>query len=269
MAKQKFSSGNSDFTAGVIILLIGGVLLLKAIGFWFPFWVLSWPMILIAVGLVILARHNFQNGFGFLLLVVGAFFLVKINFGIPFEVRPYLIPAGLIVFGLYLIFKRNRDNKFFDENYFKTMNNPGPKTAPNTGSSSDSDYSYNQFTGAKNYTYTDTSDYVNAQSLFTGMQRRVVSKNFKGGKASAIFGGTEIDLTQADIQDVAMLNVEVAFGGIKLLVPPHWDLQVNMGTMFAAGIEDKRMYPNTNIDTSKVLRINGSVIFGGLEIKSY
>lgn len=265
MAKQKFSSGNSDFTAGLIILLIGGVLLLKAIGFWFPFWVISWPMILIAVGLVILARHNFQNGFGFLLLLVGSFFLVKINFGIPFELRPYLIPVGLIVFGLYLILKRNRDNKFFDESYFKSMNNPGAKTE----SSADDESGYNQFTGAKNYTYTDTTDYVNAQSLFTGMQRRVVSKNFKGGKASAIFGGTEIDLTQADIQEVAMLNIEVAFGGIKLIVPPHWDLQVNMGTMFAAGVEDKRMYPNTNVDTGKVLRINGSVIFGGLEIKSY
>lgn len=263
MAKQKFSSGNSDVTAGLIILIIGGVLLLKAVGFWFPFWVISWPMILIAVGLVILARHNFQNGFGFLLVIVGAFFLVKINFGIPFEIRPFLIPAGLIIFGLYLILKRNRDNKIFDEDYFKNMNNPNPKTGPS------SDSSYNQFTGTKNYTYTDTSDFVNAQSLFTGMQRRVVSKNFKGGKASAIFGGTEIDLTQADIQEVAMLNIEVAFGGIKLIVPPHWDLQVNMGTMFAAGVEDKRMYPNTNIDTSKVLRINGSVVFGGLEIKSY
>ena len=57
MAKRDFSSTNNDLTAGLVILIIGGVLLLRAIGFWFPSWVFSWPMVLIVI-LVFLLKLN-------------------------------------------------------------------------------------------------------------------------------------------------------------------------------------------------------------------
>ena len=260
MAKRDFSSINNDLTAGLVILIIGGVLLLKAIGFWFPSWIFSWQMILIVIGLVISAKHNFQSGFGVGLLLVGGFFLIKKNFGFPFEVEPYLIPVGLIIFGLYLIFKRSRDKERFNEDFFRNFPKGKDKMA-----TKDQD---GNFSSAQNYVYNDAGDIISAQALFTGIQKRVLSKNFKGGKASAIFGGTEIDLSHADLAPGAMLNIEVAFGGVKLVVPPHWDLQINVTNMFA-GVEDKRMYSQTPPDPSKVLKIYGSVIFGGLEIKSF
>lgn len=261
MAKRNFSSTNNDLTAGLVILIIGGVLLLKAIGFWFPSWVFSWPMILIVIGVVISAKHNFQSGFGLGLLLVGGFFLIKRNFGFPFEVEPYLIPVGLIIFGLYLILKRSRDKELFNQDFFRNF----PKE---TEKQEIKDQQGSHSAASQNYIYNDAGDVISAQALFTGIQKRVLSKNFKGGKASAIFGGTEIDLSQADLAPGAMLNVEVAFGGVKLVVPPHWDLQINVTNMFA-GVEDKRMYPQTSPDPTKVLKIYGSVIFGGLEIKSF
>ncbi|MFD2202559.1 LiaF transmembrane domain-containing protein [Shivajiella indica] len=260
MTKRGFSSTKSDLNAGLVILIIGGVLLLKAIGFWFPSWIFSWPMILIVIGLVISAKNNFQSGFGVVLLLVGSFFLIKRNFGFPFEVEPYLIPIGLIIFGLYLILKRSRDKEKFNEDFFKTFSKDSEKL---DGNPQEGNYSSHT-----NFAFNDTGDTISAQALFTGIQKRVLSKNFKGGKASAIFGGTEIDLSQADLAPGAMLNVEVAFGGVKLVVPPHWDLQINVSNVFA-GVEDKRMYPQTAPDPSKVLRIYGSVVFGGLEIKSF
>lgn len=260
MAKRGFSSTNNDLTAGLVILIIGGVLLLKAIGFWFPSWIFSWPMVLIVVGLVISAKHNFQSGFGVVLLLLGGFFLIKRNFGFPFEVEPYLFPVGLIIFGLYLIFKRKRDKEKFNEDFFKTFS-MGADKIENMDQEGD-------FSTSGNFVFNDTGDTISAQALFTGIQKRVLSKNFKGGKASAIFGGTEIDLSQADLAPGAMLNVEVAFGGVKLVVPPHWELQINVTNMFA-GVEDKRMYPQTAPDPTKVLKIYGSVVFGGLEIKSF
>ncbi|PSL04897.1 LiaF transmembrane domain-containing protein [Cecembia rubra] len=262
MAKQKFSSSNNDITAGLVILIVGVILLLKAVGFWFPVWFISWPMILIAIGLIILARHNFQNGFGFFMLLLGSFFLVRNYFGFPFELRPYLVPTGLIIFGLYLILKRSKDNKRFNEEFFKSYKKyENPSQQPFT-SSADTVLSSYQVGG-------DKSEVISAQALFTGIQRRIFSKSFKGGKTSAIFGGIELDLSQADIDGQAVLQVEIAFGGVKLVVPPHWDVQVNMGTVFAAGVEDKRIFNPSATDSNKVLKIHGSMVFGGLEIKSF
>jgi predicted membrane protein len=260
MAKRGFSSTNNDLTAGLVILIIGGVLLLKAIGFWFPSWLFSWPMVLIVIGLVVSAKHNFQSGFGLLMLLLGSFLLVKRNFGIPLELEPYLIPSGLIILGLYLILKRSKDKERFNEDFFKTFSKENDNLE---GKAQEGGYST-----SRNFAFNDTGDTISAQALFTGIQKRVLSKNFKGGKASAIFGGTEIDLSQADLTPGAMLNIEVAFGGVKLVVPPHWDLQINVTNIFA-GVEDKRMYPQTAADPGKVLKIYGSVIFGGLEIKSF
>ncbi|MCH6235942.1 LiaF transmembrane domain-containing protein [Cognataquiflexum rubidum] len=262
MAKNKFSSKNNDLTAGIIILAIGGVLLLKAIGFWFPSWVFSWPMIFIAIGVVSLIKHNFQSGFGVFMLLFGSFFLVKKELGIPDEIQPFLIPVGLIILGIFLILKRNNDRNRFTEDFFKTYN----KSDKPLGTTSDQ--SNATFAKPQGIPYTDNGDTINAQALFTGIQKRVLSKNFQGGKVSAIFGGTDIDFSQADLADGAIINVEVAFGGVKLVVPPHWDLQINVTNIFA-GIEDKRMYPQTPNDGTKVLRIYGSIIFGGLEIKSF
>ena len=83
-----------------------------------------------------------------------------------------------------------------------------------------------------------------------------------------LFRSVDIDLSQADIAETAYLDVDVAFGGVKLIVPPHWDLKIDVTNIFA-GVEDKRMYPQTSTDPSKVMVIKGSIIFGGLEIKSF
>lgn len=265
MATKNINSGNSDLTAGLIVLLVGVVLLLKALGFVFPFWLISWPMLLIVIGLVILARHNFQNGFGIFLVIFGGVALVSKYFSLPFELKPFIIPGGLILFGLYLMLKRSRDNQKFNEDFFRNYNAPKKETPelsetpiiPEAGESK------------QNFSGFDHAEVLNAQALFTGIQRRIFSKNFKGGKVSATFGGTEIDFSQADIDGEAAINLEVAFGGVKLVVPPHWDVQVNIGTVFAAGVEDKRFYNPTKVDKTKVLKIYGSVVFGGLEIKSF
>ena len=83
-----------------------------------------------------------------------------------------------------------------------------------------------------------------------------------------MFGGMEIDLSQADLGEKPVLDVEISFSGLKLILPPHWDVQLDVTNMFA-GVEDKRIYPQTTADPGKVLLIKGTVIFGGLEIKSY
>jgi hypothetical protein len=96
-----------------------------------------------------------------------------------------------------------------------------------------------------------------------------MSKNFKGGEVTSVFGGSNIDLMHADIQDQAVLKVSVAFGGLKLIVPPHWDVQLGVSNL-AAGIDDKRYGQQANTQSpEKRLILTGTVLFGGIEITSY
>lgn len=261
MAKSNYPAKNNDITVGVILVLIGGVILLRTLGIWFPSWVTTWPMIIIAVGVVISMKSNFKSGFGMFMIIFGSVALVVKNFDLPFNLFPYIIPVGLIALGIYLIIKRQSDQKSFEQSFSESMK----KFDENLGfGDTEGDSAFSGY-GSK---ASDFSDYIDAQALFTGIQRRVMSKSLKGGKISAIFGGTDIDLTQADLVDGAAINIEVAFGGVKLIVPPHWDLQINVTNIFA-GVEDKRMYqPVPNTET-KVLKLYGSVIFGGIEIKSF
>ncbi|EPA00234.1 hypothetical protein A33Q_0105 [Indibacter alkaliphilus LW1] len=262
MAKSNYPAKNNDITVGVILVLVGGVILLRTLGIWFPSWFTTWPMILIAVGLIVSIKSNFKSGFGLFMIAFGGVFLLVKNFNLPFNIFPYVIPVGLIALGIYLIIKRNSDRRIFEQSFSDSMKKfDESMTGLGSGMGTSEDFS-------GTYKSTDHADYIDAQALFTGIERRVMSKNLKGGKVSAIFGGTDIDLTQADLAEGAAINIEVAFGGVKLIVPSNWDLQINVTNIFA-GVEDKRMFQPVTSGETKTLRIYGSVIFGGVEIKSF
>jgi len=77
-----------------------------------------------------------------------------------------------------------------------------------------------------------------------------------------------LDLTQVDFSGEVILQVEIGFGGVVLLVPPHWDIRTEV-TNIAAGLEDKRLFREGGVDPNKVLVLKGTQIFGGLVIKSF
>ncbi|MBM3416907.1 MAG: hypothetical protein FJY20_10820 [Bacteroidetes bacterium] len=55
----------------------------------------------------------------------------------------------------------------------------------------------------------------------------MLSKDFKGGDIVNIFGGTEFNLSQADIKGRVTLEVTTIFGGTKLIVPSHWEVNLS------------------------------------------
>jgi hypothetical protein len=81
-------------------------------------------------------------------------------------------------------------------------------------------------------------------------------------------GGSEIDLTQADFQGRIKIDTTNIFGGTKLIVPPTWDVQSDMVAIFG-GVDDKRQISGVKLDPNKVLILDGTCMFGGIEIKSY
>jgi predicted membrane protein len=81
------------------------------------------------------------------------------------------------------------------------------------------------------------------------------------------FGGTDLNLSQSDINGVAVLDLTQVFGGTKLIVPSNWKVQSEVVAVFG-GLDDKRR-DLANPDPNKVLVLKGTCIFGGIDIKSF
>jgi hypothetical protein len=111
-------------------------------------------------------------------------------------------------------------------------------------------------------------DYIDSTCIFSGAKKVILSKNFKGGDMVNIFGGCEIDLTQADMTSPAILEVTAIFGGATLIVPSNWAIKSEAVTIFG-GIGDKRRIMPMTDGPTKTLILKGTMVFGGMEIRSY
>jgi hypothetical protein len=265
---------------GVIILGIGIVLLFRKFGLYIPDWVLTWPMILIAVGTYTLISQQFKSFFGSVVLFIGVYFLLKREFDLDLGLDQFIWPVGLIALGIYLITYKKREYKAIDEarkNWETSRKNKKDAADAEKAESAEvvEDVASSQEESAKapdsgfvRATGTAFLDRINERVIFSGVNRKLMTKDFQGGKATVIFGGLDLDLTQVDFTGIVTLDFEVGFGGVKLIVPPHWDVRTEMSNI-AAGLEDKRMFREGGVDTNKVLILKGTLLFSGLEIKSF
>jgi predicted membrane protein len=115
---------------------------------------------------------------------------------------------------------------------------------------------------------THQNDFMDVTAVFGGVKKNVLSKNFKGGDIVSFMGGSEIDMTQADFNGRIRMDVTNIFGGTKLIVPASWDIQNDITAVFG-GVDDKRKIQGVNMDTNKILILDGTCLFGGIEIRSY
>lgn len=237
---------------GLFILLIGVAFLLKATLPDIPHWVFSWQMLLIALGSFLAIKQAFTGGSLFAPLVLmsvgGAFLVPEINPDIT--IRRYVWPVVLIVLGLYFILRHIRLNNRSREE---------KKKQPSGGI---------EDATVIDETFDSKEDFIQATSIFGGTKKNVISKNFRGGNLVSIFGGTELDLTRADFTGTATIDLTTIFGGTKLVVPSHWEIKSEAAVIFG-GIEDKRSIPPSQEGTPKRLLLKGTVMFGGIDIKSY
>src|SRR5471030_1746234 len=271
---------NSKAIAGIVLLAIGAILLLHQFDdFFIPHWLFSWPMWLIFWGLIVGARTNFCKPSSFILIFLGIVFLINENFHGASHI---LWPLAIIGFGLWMILRRNTrfDNDYWKNRYknkWDWQNPAGAGSAPQNPSEPVVDY-----TSASSSSTTSSStippmgsgkygatgdDYIDAVSVFGGVKKTILSKDFKGGEIVNIFGGAELDFTQADINGRVVIDITQIFGGTKIIVPPHWQVVSDIAAVFA-GFDDKRM-KITAESTNKILVLTGVSIFAGIDIRSY
>lgn len=250
-------NNNGNIVAGFILILVGAAYVMRNMNFPFPDWIFSWPSILILAGFYTGVKHNFRNSSWIILTGLGLFFMVE-NYFPDIYLRRFMIPIFIIAAGILMILRPSR--RFYGDHF-------GEKFADNLEgrikAKAGNWQAYGSTTGQ------DSNDFININSVFSGVQRTILSKNFQGGRISCVFGGAEIDLTQADFTGTTILRLEAVFGGIKLIVPPHWQVINEIDGVFH-GVDDKRRAPaGAYNDINKSLVLKGSAVFGGIEIRSY
>ncbi|NCI46108.1 LiaF transmembrane domain-containing protein [Sediminibacterium soli] len=247
------------FWTGFIFLIAGVGLLLEKMNLGLPYWLFTWPMLCIVIGLVIGIRHGFRNPAWLILMGVGAFFLSDyivdtINF------RPYFFPVMIIAVGLLFLFRPRRKWYYRKNDTSDDFVSDAPPVTPMPAAEAEH---------AQYFDEASSLDRVDSVSIFSGVKKVVTSKNFRGGDIVCFMGGAELILSQADIQGPVVLEIFQMFGGTKLVVPPHWEIRTAEAVAIFAGVEDKRQAQAGNFDPKKVLIVKGVTIFGGIEIKSY
>ncbi|WP_139367161.1 LiaF transmembrane domain-containing protein [Sediminibacterium ginsengisoli] len=239
---NELRNNNSRFWTGLILLLVGGALLADRMGAGLPHWLLSWPMILILIGLVTGIKQGFRNLSWLVPTLLGTFFLTN-EILEDWNMKLYVWPLVIIILGILFMIRPNQNSRFCRRRR-------------------EADYWEEESANASG------DDVLNSVSVFGGAKKNISSKQFKGGEITCFMGGCEINLTQADLVGTAVIDVTVMFGGAKLIIPPHWEVRSDTVSLFA-GIEDKRPVQVGKFDPDKVIVIRGTTIFGGIEIKSY
>jgi predicted membrane protein len=242
--------------AGLVFVIAGSLFIAKQSGVLIPDWLFTWQMLLIAFGLVMGVKHAF-NGAGWLVpIIVGSVFMIQ-EFYPEFGIRIYLWPVGIILFGLMLIFKPKRMHRFRYGGRYRRRWEQHAKNWEQHADTENSSSAYN------------AEDRVDATAVFGEVKKNIISKDFKGGEVTCVFGGAEINLTQSDINGRVVIESTQVFGGAKFIVPRHWKVQSEMSAVFG-GVQDKRLIVDDSmIDHTKILVIEGTCVFGGIEIMSF
>lgn len=232
---MKEQLNNRSIWLGLIFIMTGGIWLLDnldIIDFNIPRYLISWKSFLILLGLFMIFVKG-KTEPGIVLIAIGGLFLAD-DVG-WFDVRDVwhiFWPVVIIAIGISLIMRRGAFSK-----------------------------------GAVGEKKNDI-DYIDDFTLFGGREMTVNSQNFKGGKISAMFGGSDIDLRNADLAPGRnVLDIFAMFGGVTVTVPPDWTIHVEVFSLLGGFSDGRASVLKVVPNAEKVLVVTGFVMFGGGEIK--
>jgi len=218
---------------GIVLILIGVAFIGRTLDF-FPHrimhYIFTWEMILIVLGIVFISSKE-NKSTGWILLIIGLVFWLPAVIDIPYSVRRMFWPTMLIVIGVVIIFRSTSYNRIKID--------------------------------------ASSVDFIDDVSILGGGDKVITSTNFKGGRITAIFGGSKIDLRNAQLAPGKnVLDVFCLFGGTTIIVPENWNVKHDVMSVLGGFSHKRHPNANTTIDIGKELVIKGFTMFGGGEIKS-
>lgn len=112
----------------------------------------------------------------------------------------------------------------------------------------------------------DPSAALDILQLMGGTKTIVTTADFKGGQATAVMGGCEIDLRSASMPDgrSAVLDTFAFWGGIEIKAPDDWEIVSQGNAVLGAFVNNARSLSGAK----KRLVVTGLAIMGGVEVKN-
>lgn len=226
----------SKLILAVLLICAGVLLLANNFGILPSFLynaVFSWPMLLVVIGVVQLAKHP-NKTFGLVLIAIGAFFLIPKVFPVSISFGQLFWPAIFLGIGILILLKGSLGSRGWKKEVL------------------------------------NSSEYIDEVNVFGGTERRISTKSFRGGETVNFFGGSVYDFTEAEMAEGKnVLEVVNIFGGSKFIIPSDWNIHIEVVSIFG-GFSDKRKSGiSLPENQGKELYIKGVAIFGGGEIKSF
>lgn len=215
---------------GLMIVVIGFLYLMEAVlpGFKVDAEIV-WPILIIGFSLNTLLKRKKLDMFSSVVLFIGLWFLL-LNLGcIPSCLEGIFWPILVIIAGLSIMLSALG----FESKVRKlgTVSSKG------------------------NTTYT---------GVFSGVEEKVKTKDFKGTTIYAVFGGVDLDLRDIEIKGDVVITVYCAFGGATILMPKQYNIVMNSNAIFG-GNENKCDVEYH--EKGKTIYVNCTSVFGGTELK--
>lgn len=213
---------------GITFVALGGLMLLDRAGVLDAGTIIAdwWPvMLLVLAGLELLARPSRRIAAA-VFAVLGVLLLATTTGLLTASAWALVWPTLVIGLGLWLLVRGGR------------------RSGVDGTSSHDDDF--------------------DVTAVFSGRRIASTANPLRHGNATAVFGGVEVDLAGARIDERATLEVVALFGGVDVEVPPGWRVELDGPAIFG-GLEN---HVATPVDAAApTLRITGTAIFGGVDVK--
>lgn len=242
---------------GIAIVLVGSLFLARELGVIFPEWLFTWKTLLITIGLFAGIKHGFRNAGWLVPVAIGGVYLASDLYP-ELAIRPLIWPVIIIFIGLVIIFKPHRSRHAHWRRWHRHRHRHQHRYYQQK-------YNFD-FTKAEN-TSDDSFDFV---AFMSGIKKNILTKNFRNGEVTVVFGGAKVDFSQADLDYSPTLEVTNVLGGTQLIIPANWEIRSEIVCVFG-NVEDKRpQIPAPGTDEGrKVLVLKGTIFMGGLEIRSF
>lgn len=235
--QPKRHKGNGYLVA-VIFIIVGLLFLGRNLGivdFRIFHTLVSWPMLLIVIGIASLFRKHYFGGI--ILLFIGGFFLLPRITNMDISMYRTYWPVIFILIGIMILFKRR-----------STANKNKPC--------------------GKDITHQSEDGFLESENIFGAVRHIVLDPVFRGATVKNTFAGTVIDLRRTTLEDAEVyIDIDCTFGGIEIYAPNNWYIISELKAVFG-GFNDKRYQNGESLDATHKLIIRGGLNFSGVEIKS-
>lgn len=202
-------------------------------------WNYIWPIAVFSLGLMCVRKNII---FGIACMVVGIYEFIWFGWGVPFEIKWYVILLVLAIAYLVRILLEKLGVIHSESKSYVTINGkPAHRVSE----------------------YSDTDNFLKAELDFGSSSIVYPYDILRGMDVETNFGDHRIDLRNVQtFENNPVLNIEVNFGNVIVLMPENVRLYKDSDTAFAA----LRVKGEPRTDASQIAYLKGDINFGNLEI---